>query len=118
MKMRIKVALGAVIAVIATGAVGTSAMATDPSKPPPTRTDPVTGTLDGPARAQQNGIELEVRRGTQVADFELKYPPGSYSGLHKHLGIVIANVKSGAVWRCVAPNRLCCNEILQGRVLH
>ena len=31
LKMRMKVALGAVIAVIATGAVGTSAMATDPS---------------------------------------------------------------------------------------
>jgi hypothetical protein len=52
-----------------------------------------------PARAQQNGIELEVRRDTQVADFELKYPPGSYPGWHKHPGIVIANVKSGAVWR-------------------
>ena len=65
-----------------------------------------------PARAQQNGIELEVRCDTQVADFELKYPPGSYPGWHKHPGNVIAKVKSG---RCVALNRLYCNESLQGR---
>ena len=36
-----------------------------------------------------------------MATFELNYPLGSFSGWHKHPGIVIAVVRSGAVWRQV-----------------
>ena len=68
----------------------------------------MTGTLDGPAsqqgraRAQQNGIEREVRRDTRVADFELKYPSGHQEAIPvgtSTQAFVIANLKSGAVWR-------------------
>jgi len=106
MKMKMKVAVGAVIALAATGGLGTAALATPGSTGDfmPTRTDPpgtVTGFLDGPARAAQDGIELKVRHDAQVANFELTYPIGAFSGWHKHPGIVIANVRSGAVWRQV-----------------
>lgn len=110
MKMRMKVAVGAVIALAASGAIGTVAMATPPSGTPPYeslpatfRTPPgaITGTLDGPAKAEKDGIELKVNADTQVTTFELNYPPGSFSGWHKHPGIVIAVVRSGAVWRQV-----------------
>ena len=109
MKMRMKIAVGA-IAVVASGAIGTVAMATPPSGTKPyeslpatSRTPPgaITGTLDGPAKAKNDGIELKINGDTQVATFELNYPPGSFSGWHKHPGIVIAVVRSGAVWRQV-----------------
>lgn len=106
MKMRMKVAVGAVIALAATGAIGTAAQATPGSTGDlaTTRTDPpgtVTGILDGPAQAAQDGIELKVGDDVRVANFELNYPVGAFSGWHKHPGIVIANVRSGAVWRQV-----------------
>lgn len=104
--MRMRLAVGAVVALAASGAFGTAAMATDGSTGTlmPTRTDPpgtVTGILDGPAQAEQDGIELKVGGDVRVANFELKYPIGAFSGWHKHPGIVIANVRSGAVWRQV-----------------
>lgn len=106
MKMRMKVAVGAVIALAATGAIGTAAQATTGSTGDlaPTRTDPpgtVTGILDGPARARNDGVELRVNGDVDVVSFELNYPIGSFSGWHEHPGIVIANVRSGAVWRQV-----------------
>ena len=112
MRMRMKVVLGAVIALAASGVIGTAALATPPSGPPSLpatfRTTPgaVTGTLDGPTRAKNDGIELRTNRDVNVTTFELNYPAGSVSGWHKHPGIVIAVVRSGAVWRqvgCTAP---------------
>jgi|GEM_PF-1742053 len=116
MKMRMKVAVGAVIALAATSAIGTAALATPPSGPPqfeslpaPFKTpagattgDPVTtGTLDGPTKAKNDGTQLKTNGDVDVTTFELNYPPGSFSGWHKHPGIVIAVVRSGAVWRQV-----------------
>ncbi len=110
MKMRMKVAVGAVIALAASGAIGTAALATPPSGSPQFDTLPVTfrtppgaitGTLDGPTKAKNDGIELRTKGDVDVTTFELNYPAGSFSGWHKHPGIVIAVVKSGAVWRQV-----------------
>jgi len=111
MKMRMKVVFGAVMALVASGAIGPAAMATPASGPPSFpdlpatfRTTPpgtVTGILDGPTKAKNDGIELKVKGDVDVASFELNYPIGSFSGWHSHPGIVIANVRSGAVWRQV-----------------
>ena len=117
MKMRMKVAVGAVIALAASSAIGTAALATPPSGSPPFKSlpapfktaadakasGPVTGTLDGPTRARNDGTELKTNGDVDVdvATFELNYPAGSFSGWHKHPGIVIAVVRSGAVWRQV-----------------
>jgi len=102
MKIRAKIAAGSVIALIATGAIGSAAIADSPSNPAPGPVaDVVIGTLDGPAKAKNDGIELKTKADTKVASFELKYPMGSFSGWHKHPGIVIAVVKTGKVVRQV-----------------
>ena len=61
------------------------------------RGDAVTGTLEGPTRAQQDGVRLRTNQDMTVTTFELTYKVGGYSGWHRHPGIVLATVKSGVV---------------------
>jgi quercetin dioxygenase-like cupin family protein len=83
--------------------VGSVAIATPVSDPPPSATPGslVFGQLDGKTKAKNDGVELRTRDDTNVAVFELTYPVGSSSGWHSHPGIVIATVKSGSVKRQV-----------------
>ena len=92
MKMRMKVAVGAVIALAASSAIGTAALATPPSGSPPFESlpapsktpagaiagGPVTGTLDGPIKAKKDGSELKINGDVDVTTFELHYPAGSF----------------------------------------
>lgn len=55
------------------------------------------GTLEGPARAKQDGIRLETREDVTVRMFSLTYPVGSTSGWHRHPGIVLATVEKGTI---------------------
>jgi hypothetical protein len=101
--MRFKLTMiAATVVLVSCAGIGTIALATPASDPPPTRTTTtVTGILDGPTKAKQDGVELKTKGDTKVVTFELTYPIGSYSGWHSHPGIVIAVVKAGIVVRKV-----------------
>ena len=74
----------------------------DPRYPPlnnPAGGPSVTGVLDGPSKAKNDGIELKVRHDTAVRVFTLTYPVGSTSGWHSHPGVVVATVDAGTVRR-------------------
>jgi len=57
------------------------------------------GTLDGRATIKQDKVKLTIPDDATVRSFDLSYPVGTYSGWHKHPGIVIAVVVSGTVSR-------------------
>jgi quercetin dioxygenase-like cupin family protein len=103
--MRARSALvgSAILAVAASGLVGSSAFATPPGgvtilDP----TVPVKAQLAGPVKAKANGISLKTKGDIVVRDFLLTYNPGASSGWHKHPGIVVATVQSGSVQRTLA----------------
>jgi quercetin dioxygenase-like cupin family protein len=62
-----------------------------------TPSNQVFGTLDGPAKAKQDGITFKSKDDVKVRTFTLTYDVGAYSGWHQHPGIVIATVVSGTV---------------------
>jgi quercetin dioxygenase-like cupin family protein len=64
-------------------------------------TPPVFGTLAAHTRASQDRVQLRTRGETTVASFTLTYAVGGTSGWHRHPGIVLATVVSGAVTRQV-----------------
>ena len=89
---------------ISTSALATAAQATPPGPGPapnlPTPSNLAEGKLDGPVNIKQDGIGLKVHGGdATVREFDLTYPVGTYSGWHRHPGIVIAVVQSGTVKR-------------------
>lgn len=93
-------------ALVVCGSVSTlgltsSAIATPATPAPnnPAASPSVIGVLDGPSKAENDGIELKVKQDTAVRVFTLTYPIGSTSGWHSHPGIVVATVESGTVRR-------------------
>jgi quercetin dioxygenase-like cupin family protein len=93
----------AVLAVAASGLVGSSASATPPGgvtilDP----TVPVKAELAGPVKAKSHGISLKTTGDIVVRDFLLTYSPGASSGWHKHPGVVVATVQSGSIQRTLA----------------
>ncbi len=94
------IALAAVlITALATGSVATATPGGPTGKAPAPVAPPVVGVLDGPATVTQDGVKLVIPADSTVRSFELRYPAKSYSGWHKHWGIVVATVKSGTVKR-------------------
>jgi quercetin dioxygenase-like cupin family protein len=93
MKKLLAVTSGAALAL--SGLAGLTASAAPGDAPVPSLL--VEGTLEGPARAQQDGIRLRTRKATTVRMFTLTYPVGSKSGWHRHPGIVLATVEQGTV---------------------
>jgi quercetin dioxygenase-like cupin family protein len=69
------------------------------SPPLPTAGVATVGTLPGPAKVKQDGVELKIREDATVRTFDLTYAPGADSGWHAHPGIVIAVVREGTVKR-------------------
>jgi quercetin dioxygenase-like cupin family protein len=63
------------------------------------------GVLDGPTKAQQDGVRLRTREDSTVRVFTLTYAVGAYSGWHSHPGIVVATVRSGSVIQQVGCER-------------
>jgi hypothetical protein len=100
MRLRSFVAGSALLALTASGLVGSTAVATPGAG---TVTDPPTDipeyVLDGPVRAHADGVKLKTRDDAVVRSFRLTYNGGGYSGWHQHPGIVIAVVLSGSVQR-------------------
>ena len=105
MNLRAKALITAGVVLLSGMSLGTVALATPPSNPPPAATNLVIGTIDGRTQIKQDHIELKTKSSTKVASFTLTYPPGSYSGWHSHPGIVVAIVKSGTVLRQVGCRR-------------
>ena len=105
MKRSVLAGCGAAITV---GAIAIGTAYATPGVNPPTPENLVSGVLDGPAKAKKNKIELKVKRDTTVRAFTLTYKPGSNSGWHRHPGIVVAIVESGAVTRRLENN---CREV-------
>src|SRR4051812_11654746 len=93
----------AVLAVAASGLVGSSASATPPGGVTILNPAvPLKAKLEGPVKARANGITLKTKGDIVVRDFLLTYNPGASSGWHKHPGIVVATVQSGSVQRTLA----------------
>lgn len=67
--------------------------------------DVVLGTLEGPARAAQDGVSLRVRGDVTVRAATVTYAVGGYSGWHRHPGIVLTTVVQGTVVRRVGCGR-------------
>jgi len=95
---RTVLASGAAAVVVSALFFGATAFAT-PGVNAPAAVGLASGVLDGPAKAKNDKIELKVGQDTTVRTFTLTYEPGSNSGWHRHPGIVVAVVESGAVTR-------------------
>ncbi len=91
-------AFGLVLCGMAAGAAADPVTTVDPP-PAPVASGVWVGTLPGPAKVKQDGVELKTRGDATVRSFTLTYPVGSDSGWHAHPGIVIAVVQSGTVLR-------------------
>jgi hypothetical protein len=58
------------------------------------------GALDGRINIKQDGIQLKIQHDDSIVrEFDLTYPVGTFSGWHRHPGLVIAVVQSGTVKR-------------------
>jgi quercetin dioxygenase-like cupin family protein len=69
-----------------------------------------TGTIPDAVHFNADGIKLQTKDTANVVTQTITYEPGSSSGWHSHVGIVVVIVKDGAVTRYEAN---CVGEIFQ-----
>jgi len=85
-----------IVAILAAAVSVTVALAT-PALGTVTATLFARGTLTSPVRANANGIVLRTDHSTDHAVQEIVFGPGATSGWHRHPGVVLVTVKTGAL---------------------
>jgi quercetin dioxygenase-like cupin family protein len=68
-------------------------------------------TLNDSVQSNADRIKFQTKDPTDFASQTITYQPGAYSGWHRHPGLVLVLVKSGAVTRYLAPD---CHSITYG----
>jgi len=61
-------------------------------------------TMNDPVHMNADRIKFETKDPSDFASQTITYQPGGYSGWHRHPGLVLVMVKSGAVTRYLAPD--------------
>ena len=68
-------------------------------------------TLNDSVHMNADRIKFETKDPSDFASQTITYQPGAFSGWHRHPGLVLVMVKSGAVTRYLAPD---CHSITYG----